>query len=399
MLAIELGKVFFGGDMQMEYRKLSRTGPETGIIGLGTEYLWHEPKDTVISVVSEAVGNGVNYIDLFMPSPAIRDNIGAALHGKRDRVLIAGHLGAAEKDDQYFKTRDKKISTDFFHDLLKRLKTDYIDVLMLHFVDGEEDYNSVFNDGGLLELALRFKREGKARYIGMSSHKAPVSMAAVKSGYLDALMFPVNPAFDMIPGDMGLTEFWEAKPYNELDNNGRRPAYDRRELYHECEKNGVGIIAMKPYAAGWLFNNENASSLVLTPSQCISYALSQPGVCTVVPGCKTTAHMRDALAYLTASDAEKDYSRVISESKWDLSGSCMYCNHCLPCPAGIDIAAVSRLADSAAKGVSENVKAKYEALSSKASGCLECGACVERCPFGVDVISNMKRASDLFESC
>jgi predicted aldo/keto reductase-like oxidoreductase len=154
---------------------------------------------------------------------------------------------------------------------------------------------------------------------------------------------------------------------------------------------------MKPYAAGWLFNRENASSIVLTPTQCISYALAQPGVCTVVPGCKNAAHVREALSYLNASDTEKDYGKVISGSKWDLKGSCMYCNHCLPCPAGINIAAVTRLADSAGKGISENMKVKYGGLASKGSDCLECGACMERCPFGVDVVSNMKRAVDLFD--
>jgi predicted aldo/keto reductase-like oxidoreductase len=107
--------------------------------------------------------------------------------------------------------------------------------------------------------------------------------------------------------------------------------------------------------------------------------------------------MQDALTYLSASDEEKDYSSAISESQVGLAGSCMYCNHCLPCPSRINIAEMTRLADSAAYGVSDEMKGKYDAIAYKASACIQCGACMKRCPFGVDVISNMERAVALFE--
>ena len=381
----------------MEYRKLGRTGLDVGVIGLGTEHLWHEPKETVLSVIDEAIGNGVNYLDLFMPSPGIRDNIGTAIRGRREKVMIAGHIGSVKKDGQYLKTREKSVCAEYVEDLLTRLKTDYIDVLMLHFVDGEADFKSVFGEDGLLELALRFKQQGKARYIGMSSHDASVSQMAVNSGHIDVLMFPVNPAFDMLPGNTDLGDLWEAKTYKQLEDNGLRPEHSRRELYLACEKQGTALVAMKTYAAGWLFYKENPSSIVLTPAQCLHYSLSQPGVCTVVPGCKTVEQMGEALAYLNTSDEERDFSKTISSTKWDIRGSCMYCNHCLPCPAGIDIGAATRLADSAGDGTTDLIRQKYEQLAVKASECLKCGSCMERCPFGVDVISNMERAASIFE--
>jgi predicted aldo/keto reductase-like oxidoreductase len=241
------------------------------------------------------------------------------------------------------------------------------------------------------------KREGKARYIGMSSHKVPVSLNAVNNGYIDVIMFPVNPAFDILPGDTQLEALWQKDTYIQLDEKGYKPIHNRKELYSSCVKQNVGIIAMKPYAGGWLLNDKDGSSLLLSPTQCISYSLSQPGVCAVVPGCKNVSEMKDALLYLNASDEDKDYSKTISKSKWNLKGSCMYCNHCLPCSSNIDIAMTTRLADSAAHGVTDSIRAKYEALGSKASNCIKCGACMERCPFDVDVISNMERAINLFE--
>lgn len=373
----------------MRYRKLGRTGAEVGIIGLGAEYLEFVSRETVVSVVDEAVARGVNYIDLFMSSPDVRDNFGIALQNRRHRVMIAGHLGAALKHGQYCRSRDKTVSTEFFTDLLTRLQTDYIDVLMLHFLDEPDDYKVVFGSGGLLDLALKLKKEGKARLIGMSGHRVPVALDAVNSGRIDVLMFPVNPAFDALPGELTLEA---AKQGVTRDRLGPT----RKELYQACAVRGVGLVAMKPYGGGVLFSSANPSSIVLTPVQCLNYALSQPGVSTVIPGCKNAAEMKAALAFLEASDEEKDYSAISDSSLWKLKGNCVYCNHCLPCPVGIDIGMTIRLADTAGYRLDEAAVAYYEALPVKASECNECGECVERCPFGVDIIASMNRAVAVF---
>jgi len=64
----------------------------------------------------------------------------------------------------------------------------------------------------------------------------------------------------------------------------------------------------------------------------------------------------------------------------------------------IDIGLTTRLADIAEQGMTGNLISEYEALSSKASDCTECGMCTENCPFGVDVVANMTRTVVLFES-
>ncbi len=380
----------------MKYRKLGRTGVDVGIIGLGAEYLEHASRDTIASVVDEAVDNGVNYIDLFMASPNVRDNFGITLRNRRQKVMVAGHLGVALRNGQYYKTRDNALAKRYFDDLLTRLQTDYIDALMLHFVDEPDDYERVFGSEGLLELALRLKKEGKARFIGLSSHYVPIALKAVNSGHIDMLMFPVNPAFDTLPADMDMEAMWQDSSYKEAGAASDKSTPQRRELYHACAIQGVGLVAMKPYAAGRLFVKENPSRIVLTPVQCISYALSQPGVCTVVPGCRTVEEMKAALAFLNATDREKDYSSIYENPVWKLRGSCMYCNHCLPCPVGIDIGMTMRIIDMAKYEKTNSVVSEYEALSLKVSDCTECGVCVERCPFDVDIIANMIQAIDIF---
>jgi len=380
----------------MIYRKLGRTGIDVGVVGLGAEYLEHAPLETVTSVVDVLIDRGINYIDLFMASPAVRDNFGQALAGKRQRVVIAGHLGAIMQDGQYCRSRDGQLSVKYFEDLLTRLRTDYIDVLMLHYIDETDDYDNVFGPGGLLEIAERLTKEGKARAIGMSSHCVPVSLKAVQSGCIDALLFPVNPAFDTLPGDTKVESLIYDGSYRREDETSEKFIAQRQEFYQTCARYGVGIVVMKPYAAGLLFAPENPSGIVLTPVQCLSYALAQPGVSTVVPGCKNVAEMEAALAFLEATEAEKDFSAIDVNSAWKLQGSCMYCNHCLPCPVGIDIAATTRILDTAGDSPDEKTAAEYAALTVNAAACTECGECETRCPFGVEIIANMTRATAVF---
>jgi uncharacterized protein len=381
----------------MKKTTLGRTGIETGRIGLGLEHLEKATFEEVNAVVEVALEAGVQYMDLFMPTANIRDHFGRLMKGRREQFVIQGHIGAClQEDGQYFRTREPRRAEGHAEDLLRRLGTDYVDTLMLHFVDESEEWAEVSAPGGLLEIAQRWKQQGKARAVGMSSHKAAAAMAAVESGLVDILMFPVNPAFDLLPGDTKLEALWEADPYTGLRQTGGQPEYTRRDLFLACERSGVAIVAMKPYAAGWVFWPENPSGIVLSPVQCLQYALSQPGVCVAVPGCKTPAQMQAALEWLTASDEEKDYSTGLGKTDWNLKGSCMYCNHCLPCPVGIDIAATTRLFDSASRhGLTPALTAAYLRLPAPASDCLFCGSCEERCPFGVSVQANMEKAAAL----
>jgi len=56
-----------------------------------------------------------------------------------------------------------------------------------------------------------------------------------------------------------------------------------------------------------------------------------------------------------------------------------------------------RLLDEVQLGIKGSVRATYDALTAKASTCTECGACTDRCPFGVDVVPKMQQAVAIFE--
>ncbi|UCB52508.1 MAG: aldo/keto reductase [Candidatus Zixiibacteriota bacterium] len=376
----------------METRRLGRTGIDASVIGLGTEHLHKKPRKTVVSVIHEAIDRGVSYFDLVFSFSDYRDNLGAAFKGRRHKVVVAGHIGCAETDGRYRKTRFVRECDVLFHDLLKRLDTDHIDVLVLQFVDKEEDYEEIMKPHGLMDLARRLQKEGKARAIGLSGHKIPVALKAVKSGEIDVLMFPLNLAWNVVPG--------------------------REEILQACVEEEVGLVAMKVFAGGRIFQKREGKSV--TPAQCLHYALSQTGVSTVVPGVRNLNQLIETLRYLCATNEEKDFNSIVRDFQEDLEGNCVYCNHCLPCPAGIDIGRTIQKLDKILAASSDKLKTVHKTRSEKrsfyypgrirtargdledhsgqASACTECGVCMERCPFGVDVISEMKKAAELLET-
>jgi predicted aldo/keto reductase-like oxidoreductase len=376
----------------VQRRPLGRTGIQVGEIGLGTEHLHGVPRDTVASVVREAVDSGVSYFDILWPYPEYLDSLGAALQGLRDRVTLAVHIGCVMDGAQPHRSRDSAECRTSFHDRLSRLGTDHADVVLIHHVDTEDDYREVVGLGGLLELALRLRDEGKGRFIGLSSHTVPVASEAVRSGAFDVLMFPTNPAFDSLSGEVAVESLWDA-----FGHSARPVAGERRRLYELCAARGVGLVAMKPFAGGRFFDEGTRRAGDLSPVQLLSYALSQPGVSVVAPGVKNTAELRATLEYLSAADDGKDFGRALTGSAWIAAGTCVYCNHCLPCPSGIDIGRTLRLAAAAEQGVSPDMRAEYAALPARASDCIECGECAERCPFGVEVVERIRGAARLLE--
>lgn len=376
----------------MKQRELGRTGLRVSEIGFGTEHLHGQPRQTVIDVIGEAVEHGVNYFDILWSYPDYLDNLGAAFSGLRDRVTLTLHLGSVVTDDgQYQRSRDRDACAAVYADMLHRLGTDRADVILIQWVDKHDDYERLLGPGGLLEVARRIRDDGGARFIGLSSHVAPVAERAVAGGHFDLLMFPINPAFDRLPGIVDL----EAVP--ETITPGQRIEPERLRLYQVCAGRGVALVGMKPFAGGRFFQLSDRQKARLTPVRLLSYALSQVGVSTVVPGAKTTEELQAALQFLTATDEEKSFGAALSESAWSLTGSCVYCNHCLPCPSGIDIGGTLRLLGVAEHGLSTDLRSQYERLPAKASECSECGQCAERCPFGVDAPELMQRAATVFE--
>ena len=350
----------------MNTRILGKTGTTVSELGLGTEYLLNTSRETVQEVVRTAVDHGVTYLDFFYAQPDIRDWMRTALCGIRERVVLAGHFGAAEEDGQYRKSHDLAESRRYFDDLLLRLDTDYVDVLILHNADSKEDTERAL--GPCLEQVLMYQEQGKARHIGFSGHTPESALAAAESGVVDVLMYPVHVGQH---GEEGLGRVLSA-----------------------CAEHEVGVVAMKPFAGGKLLQGERL--LGATPVALLAYSLSRLAVSTTVPGPKDVRELRECLEYIGAAPERRDFSDVLQAARpQGGKATCVYCNHCLPCPSGIDIGAVSRILDACEAGQREWAERESRRLTVLPSACIQCAGCRERCPWQIDSPARIRRAAEL----
>lgn len=164
---------------------------------------------------------------------------------------------------------------------------------------------------------------------------------------------------------------------------------DRERVYAEGYSGGGDLLNAELSPAG----------RALTLFQCLHYALTRPGVASVMSGARNLEELKTSIAYEDAPEAERDYAAALAAlPRISWVGHCMYCGHCAPCPVGIDVAGVTKFLNLArAQGeVPETVREHYAVLPHHGGECISCGACERRCPFGVPVMENMRWASELF---
>ncbi len=377
-------------------RMLGRTGIRVNELALGCEHLQGKEESLVRDVVARALEKGVDFLDVFMSEPNVRTYIGHALSGCRKQVKLQGHIGSVWADGQYAVQREADVCRRNFDDLLTRLNTDYIDIGFIHNLDDPKDWEA-FIASPTMAYVAELKKQGVLHSVGLSSHNPVTALAAVNSGLIDVLMFSVNPLYDLLPPEQEIWSYYVDKPdFSGLA--GIRP--ERQSLYRACEANGVAITVMKALAAGFLLTTERSPyGAAMTVPQCLHYALSRPAVAAVMLGMQTVREVDEAFAYYTASEEEKDFVPVLMHrEQGTLDGRCMYCNHCLPCPAHIDIAEVNKYLDLCElDGVpAATLQEHYLSLPATAADCLNCRACEKRCPFGVKVTTRMARAKAAF---
>ena len=380
----------------MNYRRLGKTGLMVSEVGFGGEWLERHNTEECAAVIKRAEDLGINILDCWMSNPEVRSNIGKALAGHRDKWFIQGHIGSTWQDGQYVRTRDMDKVVPAFEDLLSRLQTDHIDLGMIHFIDAEEDWNNAMN-GPYIEYVKQLKAEGKIRHIGISTHNPAIGKKAAQTGFIEMILFSINPAFDLLPGSEKIDDYFVDEYQGDL--NGIDP--ERAEFYKLCEQNDVGITVMKGYAGGRLFDPARSPfGVALTPVQCLHYCLTRPAVASVMVGYDTPEQVEEAVYYETATEEEKDYASVLAKAPKHsfAGGQCTYCGHCKPCPMEIDIAMVNKYYDLASMQpeVPVTLKEHYNALLHHADECIGCQSCEERCPFGVKIADRMVKTAELF---
>jgi len=293
-----------------------------------------------------------------------------AQEGRRKNVFICtkmdirGQIQA--KRDVY------KAAMDRAEGALRRLRTDHVDIMMLH---GTSTLVDLVADEEWLRATDDLKKQGKARFIGFSEHAKPAETLALAaaSGRYDAAMV----AFSLIKGSWG--------GLSRTDIKSMEPALAA------ARKADMGIIVMKAATrADQIVAQVPEPKLKkqgFSPFQlCYRYVLGIPGVTAVTCGMSNLTHVEENLKVPAIELAEADAELLRRAAL--ASRACGFCGSCTDaCPNGIAVQDIIRLEGYRRHGHDALARAEYAALppERRASACRACGACERACPGRVPI--------------
>jgi aryl-alcohol dehydrogenase-like predicted oxidoreductase len=239
-------------------RPLGRTGCEVTQFALGGEGVLrtHGRMAEAVAVIHRALDQGVTYCDTAPAYAGSLDYYGAALGERRRQVFLASKT--------HDRTRDG--SLQLLDESLKRARTDHLDLWQLHDLRTHGDLKTIFGRGGALEALVQAREERRVRFLGLTGHHDPAILLEAMSRFdFDTVLVALNVA------DIHRLSFAQT-------------------VLVEAARRGMGVIGMKVYAAGTLLR---AGSHGSTSAEAMGYALSLPGVSTVIIGCSSPAEVDD----------------------------------------------------------------------------------------------------------
>ncbi len=222
-------------------RKLGKTGQKVSIICLGGWHIGSIPEQEAISLMHQAIDEGVNFFDNAWDyhQGGSEEVMGKALSSgnRRDKVFLMTKV--CDRDYQGAKKQ--------LEDSLRRLKTDHIDLWQFHEINYPEDPEWVFEQGGI-KAAIEARKEGKVRFIGFTGHKDIKFHQAMleKPFEWDTVQMPINIM------DAHFRSF-------------------QKHVLSTCNRRNIGGIGMKGLAGGHI-----PKELGISAEVCRRYALSQP---------------------------------------------------------------------------------------------------------------------------
>ena len=179
-------------------KKLGRTGLEVTTLGFGAMELRGAPRGREVSpqqaesVLNAVLDSGINYIDTSIDYGESEEHIGRALVQRRSEYILATKCGCVVGAPLQPRGQMPHVFTPEnilagVNQSLARMKTDYIDVLQFH--NGPPGDELVKNHA--IETVLDLKRQGKVRFIGMSS-VLPNLKDHIALGVFDVFQIPYS---------------------------------------------------------------------------------------------------------------------------------------------------------------------------------------------------------------
>lgn len=321
----------------MRYRKLGNTDIHLSVISLGGLV-------AVESVYHYAVDHGVN---LFHTSVSYKDGqsvleLGKVMKEKRDRVYLA-----------------VKDTFDDIDEALKLLKTEYIDFLMF-----ARHRASQADDERIFETFEKYKKQGKVRYAGLTTHKdvKATSRVGIASGRYTLIMPTLNqPDLELLDEELKL-----------------------------AQQKKMGIMAMKTM--------RGIKEKELQPAY-LKKVLANPAVTTVLKGIGSFEMFDD---YLKAAQevltSDEDFS-LYKYAQKNRSGNCMMCSECeRACPKSVEISTILRCKDYYYEQMGDLNTAlrTYAGVAYSGTACDGCQLCERSCPNGIDIVARINEAWNTF---
>ena len=239
-------------------------------LGCGSRLLMYKDEDKAVEVLDMAIKAGITYLDTAQNYGDGKSEswVGQAIKGRRKGLFLATKTGARTADDVLRRADES----------LKRLGADQMDLLHIHSLGGPEDL-AVIEKEGVMEALYKVKERGLARYIGITSHSDPETLAKALTRYdVDCTQMALNAALQGMKSGSGKM----------VINPVMSTSFEKVALPVAIKKN-LGIIAMKA------FGQEDIIGEDATPAKLLRYALSLP-VSIVTMGVPKHEYLRENLA-------------------------------------------------------------------------------------------------------
>lgn len=359
----------------MYYRRLGRTNLYISEISLGGSPL---PE---MAILHQAIERGINYIDTshsYMNGNSERQIGQLFKEVGRDKVYVGTKFHLRGKN-----WNEKSIIRSV-NGSLQRLKTDYMDVLLIH---GSSDEKHL-GDERVVSAFEKLKKQGKYRFRGLSCHSnhQQVVKKAVDCGFYDMVQLAFN-AFDI----------QDTKKDGEVYNDYLGQSGIRR-LLSLAKSKDVGIIAMKTLKVGGKRQNLEKYRTGTTSifQAMLKWVLENKNIASVVTEMLTFNQLEEDLAVIGHSLSDKEQAslfRYVAENSRDFCHMCGLCQ--IRCPSRIKTTSILRyLAYYENYRKISAAKQGYSRLKSDqtVSSCQACGECERVCPYGVNIRKRMREA-------
>ena len=326
--------------------RLGKTNLEVNKNGFGALPIQRRNEKDSIDILKIAYDNGIDFYDTARFYTDSEEKMGKAFKNIREDIYIATKT-AMETPEEFWKDLETS---------LKNLKTDYIDLYQFHnisFCPKKEDE--------LYKAMLEAKNQGLVNHIGITAHKYTIANEALESGLYETLQYP----FSYLSGK------------------------DEIKIVEKCKQMDVGFIAMKAMGGGLLKNSK------------ASYAyINQFDNVLPIWGIQNICELEEFLTYDETTVLNDELKQIIENDKKELGDNfCRGCGYCMPCPEDINISLCARMSLWIRRFPTEPyLTEEYQKIMNETQNCLECYACVDNCPYELDIPKLLKENYDDYQN-